>query len=104
MRTLCLILAAYLTLLACLPCADATVMLEHERATLAEDGHDHPDGEDTCTTFCFCACCGTLAPEPPSVLRLIDAKTPEQPSTKPTVRTRLLSSLEPAPDGQPPRQ
>ena len=104
MRTLCLILAAYLTLLACLPCADAAVMLEHERVTLAEDGHDHPDGADHCSPLCLCACCGVVSVAPPAPLSLPTEATLVPEAATPTAVTPDLVSVSAPPDGQPPRQ
>ena len=104
MRLLCLILAAYLTLLACLPCADAAVMLEHERVTLAEDGHDHPDGADHCSPLCLCACCGVVSVAPPAPLSLQMEAAPTAQAITPVAVTRALLSVSAPPDGQPPRQ
>ena len=104
MRTLCLILAAYLTLLACLPCADATVMLELERATLAEDGHDHPDGEDHCSPLCLCACCGLALTTPAPPPHLPVAIERDVVVSTPVAVVQRLIGISSAPDGQPPRQ
>lgn len=64
-------LACYITLLACMPCADAMPMMQSSHDTeITEfdlDGevtsddtahtHDH-EHHDTCTPFCVCLCCG----------------------------------------------
>ena len=103
-RPLCITFAAYLTLLACLPCADATVMLEHERVTLAEDGHDHPDGEDHCSPLCACACCGVVSVAPPAPVTLPTEATLAPEAAMPVAVTCTLVSVSAPPDGQPPRQ
>ena len=103
-RPLCITLATYLTLLACLPCADAAVMLEHERVTLAEDGHDHPDGADHCSPLCLCACCGVVSVAPPAPLSLPTEATLVPEAATPTAVTPALVSVSAPPDAQPPRQ
>ena len=61
MKILNIILALYVTLLSCLPCADVeTDVIEHTSVRVAanHDNHSHNKKDDMCSPFCICNCCG----------------------------------------------
>jgi hypothetical protein len=61
MKIIAGILAIVLFSLSVTPCADVSVHCEKD-ATEASHSHDHDhseEGEDSCTPFCICNCCGT---------------------------------------------
>lgn len=62
MTWLKLIFPFYILLLACLPCADYCSNNESQShtTTINKQTHEHNDTEkESCSPFCFCACCGT---------------------------------------------
>ncbi len=103
MRAFVILLAAYLAIIACLPCADAAVLVEHARTTLAEDGHEHPDGTDQCSPLCLCACCGSVAPAVPTILALRISIAKELPFAVVHAPGQRLLGIVESPADQPPR-
>lgn len=58
-KLLTLILSIYIIALACIPCTDATIVIDNaQTAHHHTDNSDHSD--DSCTPFCICSCCGAL--------------------------------------------
>ena len=61
MSKVILFLAAYLFILALLPCADEGIYM-HKAKTLDIHAHetDHNHQHDVCSAMCACSCCGTI--------------------------------------------
>ncbi|MFN8325740.1 DUF6660 family protein [Flavobacterium sp.] len=63
MKLLTVILSIYLVTLSAIPCADikseSEVHLEVAQ-TSDKDNHSHDKGNDLCSPFCICNCCGQV--------------------------------------------
>ncbi len=64
MKIFTFILSIYITALSLVPCSDGFAHKPENNSSeiiLKQETHNHPsNSEDDCSTFCSCACCGSL--------------------------------------------
>lgn len=77
--------AAYLSILALLPCSDALPVIPEAapaRVHAQNSEHEHDeDHEDHCTLFCVCSCCSAFLDVPPTLVTF-DLEDPLSPTGK----------------------
>ena len=63
------ILALYITFLACLPCSDTFAQAESDTASASAQADDrHQEETDICSPLCICNCCAGVSQIPPSTV------------------------------------
>ena len=61
MNRLLVLLAAYLCVLATMPCADDLLVNQQQQAVQSLDNTADSHHQDECSIFCVCNCCGHFA-------------------------------------------